>query len=105
MSRSRTTRYSRTGDESRLRGGDPAAWIRKVAGRIPCVHLKDMGVSNAREPFMMEVGEGNLNWPEILKACKAAGVKWYIIEQDVCYRDPFDSLETSLKNLQQMDAK
>jgi sugar phosphate isomerase/epimerase len=84
-------------------GADPAAWIRKVAGRIPCVHLKDMGVSNTREPFMMEVGEGNLNWPEIFKACKAAGVRWYIIEQDTCYRDPFDSLETSLKNLQQMD--
>jgi sugar phosphate isomerase/epimerase len=83
-------------------GGDPAAWIRKVAGRIPCVHLKDMGVTNAREPFMMEVGEGNLNWPEILKACKSAGVRWYIVEQDTCYRDPFDSLEISLKNLQQM---
>ncbi len=23
-------------------GGDPAAWIDKVAGRIPCVHFKDM---------------------------------------------------------------
>jgi len=83
-------------------GGDPAAWIEKVSGRIPCVHLKDMGVNNKREQFMMEVGEGNLNWPAILKACKAAGVKWYIVEQDVCYRDPFDSLETSLKNLKQM---
>ena len=84
-------------------GGDPAAWIDKVAGRIPCVHLKDMGVTNKREQFMMEVGEGNLNWPAIFKACRAAGVKWYIIEQDTCYRDPFDSLELSLKNLQNMD--
>jgi len=84
-------------------GGDPAAWIDKVAGRIPCVHLKDMGVTNKREQFMMEVGEGNLNWPAIFKACRSAGVKWYIIEQDTCYRDPFDSLELSLKNLQNMD--
>jgi sugar phosphate isomerase/epimerase len=85
-------------------GGDPAAWIDKVSGRIPCVHLKDMGVTNKREQFMMEVGEGNLNWPAIFKVCRAAGVKWYIIEQDTCYRDPFDSLELSLKNLQNMDA-
>jgi sugar phosphate isomerase/epimerase len=84
-------------------GGDPAAWIEKVAGRIPCVHLKDMGATNKQEQFMMEVGEGNLNWTAIFKACRGAGVKWYIVEQDVCYRDPFDSLETSLRNLQGME--
>jgi len=80
-------------------GGDPAAWIDKVAGRIPCLHLKDMGIDSNRTQFMMEVGEGNLNWPAILRAAKGAGVKWYIVEQDTCYRDPFDSLEISLKNL------
>ena len=49
---------------------------------------------------MMEVGAGNLHWPAILNACKTAGVEWYVVEQDTCWRDPFDSLETSLKNLQ-----
>jgi len=83
-------------------GGDPAQWIRKVAARIPCVHLKDMGINKSREQFMMEVGEGNLNWPAILDACKSAGVEWYIIEQDECYRDPFESLGISLKNLKAM---
>jgi sugar phosphate isomerase/epimerase len=80
-------------------GGDPAEWIRKVAGRIPAVHLKDMGIRHPREQFMMEVGEGNLNWPAILDACNFAGVEWHIIEQDTCYRDPFESLAISLKNL------
>lgn len=80
-------------------GADPAARVRKAAGRMPCVHLKDMGVNNKREQIMMEVGEGNLNWPEILAACKAAGTRWYIVEQDVCYRDPFESLGISLNNL------
>lgn len=79
-------------------GGDPAAWIKRVSGRIPCVHLKDMGINAKREQYMMEVGEGNLNWAAVLAACKAAGVKWYIIEQDTCYRDPFESLSISLKN-------
>jgi sugar phosphate isomerase/epimerase len=83
-------------------GGDPAQWIRKVAGRIPCVHLKDMGIRLPREQIMMEVGEGNLNWPAVLDACRAANVGWYIVEQDTCYRDPFESLQISLRNLTAM---
>lgn len=82
-------------------GGDPAAWIRRLKGRIPLVHLKDMAVVD-RQPVMAEVGEGNLNWPAILSACQEAGVEWYIVEQDVCRRDPFESLAISLANLRRM---
>lgn len=81
-------------------GGDPAQWISKVAGRIPAVHLKDLAIQNGQQ-LMAEVGEGNLNWPGIFAACKAAGVQWYIVEQDICQRDPFESLEISLKNIHQ----
>ncbi len=35
------------------------------------------------------------SWPAILDACKAAGVCWYAVEQDDCYRDPFDCLKSS----------
>jgi sugar phosphate isomerase/epimerase len=81
-------------------GGDPVQWFGKLAGRLPCVHLKDMVVNPKREQFMAEVGEGNLNWPGILAAGKAASVEWYIVEQDETYgKDPFDCLATSLKNL------
>jgi len=83
-------------------GADPASWIRKVKGRAPLVHLKDMGISEGKQ-LMAEVGEGNLNWQEILKACNEAGVKWYIVEQDICQRDPFESLGISLRNLQAME--
>jgi sugar phosphate isomerase/epimerase len=79
-------------------GGDPAAWIRKVKGRIPLVHLKDMTI-RANQPIFAEVGEGNLNWAAILPACKEAGVEWYIIEEDQCERDPFESLAISRRNL------
>jgi len=48
------------------------------------------------------VGVGNLNWPGIIAACKAAGTEWYIVEQDICYRDPFESLKTSLENMKGM---
>lgn len=82
-------------------GGDPAWWITHLAGRIPLVHLKDMGVVGG-QPAMAEVGEGNLNWPAILAACRQSGVEWYIVEQDICQRDPFESLAISLRNLKAM---
>ncbi len=79
-------------------GGDPVAWIRKLKGRLPFIHFKDMVVVE-NQPVMAEVGEGNLNWPAILEACVKAGVEWYIIEQDTCRRDPFESLAISLRNV------
>ncbi len=85
-------------------GADPAAYIKKVAGRIPLLHLKDLTIIDD-EVKMAEVGEGNLNWSSILPAAKAAGVEWYIVEEDVCQRDPFESIEISLKNLKAMGMK
>lgn len=84
-------------------GGDPAAFIRRYKGRLPAVHLKDMAVLPDRKQIMAEVGNGNLNWPEVLKACREAGAKWYIVEQDNCNgRDPFESIDDSLRNLRAM---
>ena len=79
-------------------GGDPAAWIRRMTGRMPVVHLKDMVIHDG-VPVMAEIGEGNLNWPAILTACREAGVGWCAVEQDVCQRDPFDSLKISFDYL------
>ncbi|MEX0777364.1 MAG: sugar phosphate isomerase/epimerase [Phycisphaeraceae bacterium] len=83
-------------------GGDPAAWIDNVAGRIPCVHVKDMAIAAKREQKMCEVGSGNLNWPRILESCKKAGVEWYLVERDSGDLDPFESLKISLDNLRAM---
>jgi sugar phosphate isomerase/epimerase len=66
------------------------------------VHLKDMAITPERQQLMAEVGEGNMNWTGILEACREAGVKWYIVEQDICQRDPFESLKISFDNLQEM---
>ncbi|NLK07955.1 MAG: sugar phosphate isomerase/epimerase [Firmicutes bacterium] len=82
-------------------GGDPAQWMRDLKGRSPIVHLKDMAVVDG-EPTFAEVGEGNLNWPSILDACREAGVIWYIVEQDTCPGDPFESLSISRRNLKEL---
>jgi sugar phosphate isomerase/epimerase len=79
-------------------GASPSAWIRKLAGRVPLVHLKDMAVVGG-EVVQSEIGEGNLDWPGILSACQGAGTEWLVIEQDECARDPLDSLAISYRNL------
>ena len=85
-------------------GGDPAWWIRSLKGRAHVVHFKDMTMKGTTQLFA-EVGEGNLNWPAILDACKEAGVRWHIVEQDISQRDPYESLAISLRNLNKMGLK
>ncbi|HEY8965475.1 MAG TPA: sugar phosphate isomerase/epimerase, partial [Candidatus Methylacidiphilales bacterium] len=80
-------------------GGDPVAWCRKLRGRLPLLHLKDYEVTAEQKPNYAAIGQGNLDWPAILAAAGEAGCQWYIVEQDVCPGDPFDSLRTSFDYL------
>ncbi|HHW71369.1 MAG TPA: sugar phosphate isomerase/epimerase [Clostridiales bacterium] len=80
-------------------GGNPVDWIYRVEGRMDVVHFKDMVGNLDNSHKMTEVGEGNLNWSAIIKACQDTGVKWCAVERDICERSPFDSLEISLNNL------
>jgi sugar phosphate isomerase/epimerase len=79
-------------------GADPVEWIYKVKGRMGVVHLKDMAIVDGEQLFA-EIGEGNLKWNKIIKACEETGVKWYAIEQDKCMRNPFESLKMSFDYL------
>lgn len=84
-------------------GGDPVEWIGRCSGRLPCLHLKDMAITQQREQRMAPVGEGNLNMPGIISAATRAGTRWFIVEQDYCYDvDPFDCLAASYRNLKAM---
>ena len=87
-------------------GGDPVEWVRKVANRMPVVHLKEMMVvleetslGDYKLPWqsiMGPIGAGNLNWPAILAACKEGNVEWYAVEHDMFQPpDPFESLRAS----------
>ncbi len=83
-------------------GSDPATYIRKVAGRIPCVHFKDMTIAfDDRSPKMCEIGDGNLHWHQIVEACRYAGVIWHTVERDSGDMDAFDSLERSIYNMRE----
>jgi sugar phosphate isomerase/epimerase len=67
-------------------GRDPAAVIRDVADRIRLLHMKDRGAGP--DGHDVPAGSGILAFPDILAAARAAGVEWYIAEQD----EPSDAL-------------
>ena len=70
---------------------DPVAYLKKHAGHIQIVHFKDMGKGPDRP--MVPVGEGILDWPAIIAACKKGGTRWVCVEQDTC--DPLTPLQAA----------
>lgn len=61
-------------------------------------HFKDYGIT-AHTPKFVEIGTGNLNLDAIYNKCKQTGVEYIVIEQDICERDPRESMAISYKNL------
>lgn len=76
-------------------GMDPASFIRKLGERAMAIHFKDLKANADNTTEMAEVGEGNLDWDGIIAACQEAGAKWALVEQDVCQRNPFESMKMS----------
>ncbi|MEU5870612.1 sugar phosphate isomerase/epimerase [Glycomyces sp. NPDC047369] len=104
------------------RGGlDPVRTLRKYAGRVAMVHLKDYRIARLpdevytaldagdRGPWQdamaqvvqfAEVGEGNLDFPAIIDTAIAIGADHLLVEQDDCYgRTAIECLTTSYLNL------
>ncbi len=82
-------------------GVNPLEMIERVDGRMAVVHLKDMAIVDNNQVYA-EIGEGNMNYEAIIDACRQIGVEWYVVEQDVCLRDPFESLTISFNYLKQL---
>lgn len=84
-------------------GKNPAKCIKKLGKRAMALHFKDckIDVDDWDHPKMAEIGEGNLDWDEIIAACEAAGTRWAFVEQDCNWmqNDPFKSLEVSYEFL------
>ena len=83
-------------------GYDPVEEIKRLKGRLPCVHFKDMAVEADGEKHFTWCGNGILDFSSIGQALKDAGTDYIFIEQDktfACEPDPFKCLEKSKKYL------
>jgi sugar phosphate isomerase/epimerase len=80
-------------------GRDAVAEIRANADRIRLLHMKDR--SSGAEPHDVPAGEGILPFPAIIEAGRAAGVEWYIVEQDEP-REPLADVTTALRYLESL---
>jgi sugar phosphate isomerase/epimerase len=87
-------------------GQDPLEALKKWKGRVALLHLKDKA-KDAPHKFsedmpagaFQEVGNGSIDFPAILKAAPAAGVKHYVVEQDQTPGDTLESLRKSFNYL------
>jgi sugar phosphate isomerase/epimerase len=80
-------------------GRDAAAEIRATASRVRLLHMKDRAAG--REPHDAPAGEGTLPFPDIIEAAQAAGVEWYIVEQDEPH-EPLADAATALGYLESL---
>lgn len=74
-------------------GVEPDPYIVKLAGRVPLIHAKDMDSVENRS--YTEVGQGILEWDDILEASRIAGVEYAIVEHDDPVLDPLESVRIS----------
>lgn len=79
-------------------GVDPLDYLRRYAGRIPLVHLKDM----APDRSFANVGEGTLDFPVLTRAAEQEGARWFIVEHDQPGPEPVAAAKASLDNLRTM---
>lgn len=58
-------------------------WLEKLAGKVHILHLKDKGIPFAiNDATITELGNGNINFKEVIKIAQATGVKHLCYEQD-----------------------
>ncbi|MEO6723848.1 MAG: sugar phosphate isomerase/epimerase [Blastocatellia bacterium] len=86
-------------------GQDPAKLLQKYPGRFASLHLKDIrkdvaGDSSGafKEKDARPMGQGKIDWPEVLKAARKQNVKWYIIEDETTA--VWQGVQESLKYLE-----
>jgi sugar phosphate isomerase/epimerase len=93
----------------RFGGVDPAQFLRRYAGRVPLVHLKDVArlepgcetAHGSHETMIFtEVGTGIVDFESVFSAAQDAGVEWGTVEQDrMRHLPPWESVTCSYFNL------
>ena len=80
-------------------GRDPVGEIRATADRVRLLHMKDR--APGPEPRDIPAGEGILAFRQIVEAGRAAGVEWYVVEQDDAH-DPLAEIAIAARYLESL---
>lgn len=89
-------------------GTEPSVSLEMFAGRAFYMHVKDYAIQQLEGKienvpfFFASVGTGNLNWKGILNTAERIGIERFVVEQDECSGDVFDSIRVSYNNLRKM---
>jgi len=91
-------------------GMDPINVLNKYKGRVPLMHVKDLGPNitvryNEKVPkeAFKEAGAGILELPRILRVAQSTGTKHFFVEQDQTPGDPMASLKQSAAYLKKLE--
>jgi sugar phosphate isomerase/epimerase len=86
-----------------IAGQDPLLLLKEWKGRVPLLQLNDKAKDAPRQfsesigvGAFVEAGSGDIDFPAILKAAPAAGVKFQFAGQDETEGDPLESLRRSV---------
>ncbi|MEM1339921.1 MAG: sugar phosphate isomerase/epimerase [Bacteroidota bacterium] len=80
-------------------GVDPVAYFEKYPGRFKAWHVKDMSDEGQFAP----VGEGLIDFSQILTHKETAGMQYYFVEQDMTFdRTPMEAIKISHSGLKEI---
>ena len=89
-------------------GADPVALIKRYAGRVTSLHLKDLkkgapitkGAGTATPDVDVPLGTGEVAWPSVLREAMQAGAALYYLEDESA--DPWGHIPRSLEYLRKL---
>jgi sugar phosphate isomerase/epimerase len=84
-------------------GADPIALIRQLAGRVPTLHAKELAARVDQKDTT--IGDGVTPWHEVMAVAKAAGTRWFIVEQEDDPANAYQDIRRSLANLRRLTAE
>jgi len=84
-----------------LGGADPVHILKKMAGRVPAIHIKDVyGIDEIGK--WTAVGTGVVNIADSIRTAEEMGVKWMVVEQDQLRNlSPIETVTVSYLNLKE----
>jgi len=84
-------------------GHDPIEWMRKYPGRFTSSHVKDYQEFDGENESVV-LGNGTINFAEVLQVGRETGMNWNIVEQEA-YRDttPVDAIRANAEYMKELN--